>query len=494
MRLCVVGAGYVGLVTGACFADFGHSVVCVDADRRKIASLKNGRVPIHEPGLDALVGVNIEADRLSFSDDLTASVEGADGVFLAVGTPSRRSDGWPDLTSIFAVVRDAAPYLTDDALVVIKSTVPIGTGDDVERILRDARPESDIRVVSNPEFLRAGSAVRDFKRPDRVVVGAEDAFAHDMMMEIYAPLIARNIPVLHTSRRSAELIKYTSNALLATKIAFINEVAELCERANADVREVAHGVGLDGRIGAKFLEAGPGFGGSCFRKDALALAQMGERHETPMRIAEAVLHSNEARKRALVRKVTAAIGKPLRATTIGVLGLTFKANTDDMRDAPSIALIHALIEGGAQVRAYDPAGMDAARSVLPGEVTYTETAYDVCDRADALVIMTEWPQFRGLDLGSIAIRLKSPVIVDLRNLCDSKAVMAHGMDYHAVGRAPLRAGASGSAPAKSVTKLSPKTNGSRHAPHRGRADIIEPSAKWTLARANATETNGRGGV
>jgi UDPglucose 6-dehydrogenase len=447
MRLCVVGAGYVGLVTGACFADLGHSVVCVDSERRKIDLLASGGVPIFEPGLEALIGANVEADRLSFSCDLAASAADADALFIAVGTPSRVSDGWPDLSSVYAVARAAAPSLNDDAVVVVKSTVPLGTGDEIERIVQELRPDSEICVVSNPEFLRAGSAIRDFQRPDRIVVGAESERAREVLGEIYAPLIARNAPVLYTSRRSSELIKYSANALLATKIAFINEVAELCERAEADVLEVARGVGLDERIGTKFLDAGPGFGGSCFRKDALALARMGECHEAPMRIVEAVLHSNECRKRAMVRKVAAAVGKPLRGRTIAVLGLTFKANTDDMREAPSITLIAALIDAGAQVRAFDPAGMDIARTVLPLEVAYTNSPYEAAQRADAVVLMTEWPEFRRLDLGQMARRLNAPIIVDLRNLYEPEDVLDHGLNYFGTGR-----------PARRVT---PAVNGSR---------------------------------
>jgi UDPglucose 6-dehydrogenase len=438
MRLCVVGAGYVGLVSGACFADLGHTVVCVDSDRRKIGRLMRGEVPIFEPGLEALIDANVEAERLLFSADLSASVRGADALFIAVGTPSRNIDGWPDLSSIYAVVHAAAPDLRDDAIIVMKSTVPLGTGDEVERILHEARPDSDICVVSNPEFLRAGSAVKDFQHPDRIVVGAESAGAREVLREIYAPLIARNAPILYTSRRSAELIKYSANALLATKIAFINEVAELCERAEANVLEVARGVGLDERIGGRFLDAGPGFGGSCFHKDALALARMGECHETPMRIVEAVLHSNECRKRAMVRKVAAALGRPLRGKTVAVLGLTFKANTDDMREAPSITLITALLDAGAQVRAFDPAGMDVARTVLPIEVTYASSPYEAADHADAIVLMTEWPEFRRLDLSRVARQLNAPIIVDLRNFYEPEDVLDRGMDYHGIGCAPRR--------------------------------------------------------
>ena len=501
MRLCVVGAGYVGLVTGACFADFGHSVVCVDSDRTKIDMLRNGDVPIFEPGLEALIGNNVNAERLSFSTDLAASVRGADALFIAVGTPSRDTDGWPDLSSIFAVARDAARWLEDDAVVVVKSTVPIGTGDEVERIIREIRPDAEICTVSNPEFLRAGSAIRDFRRPDRIVVGAQEARAREVMREIYAPLIARNTPLLFTSRRSSELIKYSANALLATKVAFINEVAELCERADADVLEVARGVGLDERIGTKFLAAGPGFGGSCFRKDALALARMGESHEAPMRIVEAVLHTNECRKRAMVRKVAAALDKPLREATIAMLGLTFKANTDDMREAPSITLISALIEAGASVRAYDPAGMNSAKAVLPAEVTYAKTSYEAANNADVVVLMTEWSEFRSLDLDRIARSLSAPVIVDLRNLYEAEDVLDHGLRYHGIGRAALRPDGHLPLADKARRNSDTKRNGAAH--HNGRSrpalELIDRAApgKWTSPGRREEArlgTNGRRGV
>src|SRR5215213_9252982 len=394
MRLCVVGAGYVGLVTGSCFAALGHSVVCHDSNRRKIDVLKRGGVPIFEPGLKTLIADNVAAGRLGFSVDLRDSVRNAQALFIAVGTPPRDADGWPDLSAVYAVARNAAPALDSDAVVVLKSTVPLGTGDEVGRILREARDDCEICVASNPEFLRAGTAIRDFQRPDRIVIGTEDEHAREVLAEIYQPLIARNTPVIYTSRRSSELIKYSANALLATKLAFINEVSDLCERADADVQEVARGVGLDGRIGLNFLAAGPGFGGSCFRKDALALARIGENHGAPMRIVEAMLAANESRKRAMIRKVERASGRPLRGATIALLGLTFKPNTDDMREAPSIVLASTLIDAGAQVRAYDPQGMPNARAVLPRELAYAETAYEAARGADALVIVTEWPQFR----------------------------------------------------------------------------------------------------
>jgi UDPglucose 6-dehydrogenase len=466
MRLCVVGAGYVGLVSGACFADLGHSVVCVDTDRNKIGALTRGKVPIFEPGLEALIGTTVEAGRLAFSSDLAQSARGADALFIAVGTPARSTDGWPDVSSVYAVARTAAATLPADAVVVVKSTVPLGTGDEVARILREQRPDADIPVVSNPEFLRAGSAIRDFQHPDRIVVGVEDAGAREVMQEIYAPLIARNAPVLYTSRRSSELIKYSANALLATKIAFINEVAELCERAEADVVEVARGIGLDERIGTRFLDAGPGFGGSCFHKDALALALMGECHQAPMRIVEAVLHSNECRKRAMVRKVAAAVGQPLRGRTIAVLGLTFKANTDDMREAPSITLITGLIDAGAQVRAFDPAGMDAARTVMPLEVIYADSAYEATHRADAVVLMTEWPEFQRLDLRRLARHLNVPLIVDLRNLYEPEDVLDRGLRYHGTGRAARKPNGHGTAANRAQASLG--MNGKSNGDHPGR--------------------------
>lgn len=489
MRLCVVGAGYVGLVSGACFADLGHTVVCVDTDRKKIEMLSNGEMPIFEPGLDALINTHLDTQQLSFSCDLAASVRDVDALFIAVGTPSRAPDGWPDLSAVYAVARSAVASLRDDAIIVVKSTVPLGTGDEVERIVRELRPDSEICVVSNPEFLRAGSAIRDFQRPDRIVVGAEDGPARTVLREIYASLIARNAPVLYTSRRSAELIKYSANALLATKIAFINEVAELCERAEADVLEVARGVGLDERIGAQFLNAGPGFGGSCFHKDALALARMGESHEAPMRIVEAVLHSNECRKRAMVRKVAAAVGKPLRGQTIAVLGLTFKANTDDMREAPSITLITGLIDAGAQVRAFDPAGMDAARRILPMEVAYTKSLYDAADCADAVVLMTEWPEFRRIDLGALARKLKAPTIVDLRNLYEPEDVADRGFSYHSMGRAAHR---QVEAPEPNGNgRGSGKRNGSAHSnghTRRTAVDLVERAPGWSKQRNGGTST------
>lgn len=435
MRVCVVGAGYVGLVTGACLAGHGHSVICVDSDREKIDGLLNGRIPIFEPGLDNLVVANLTAERLSFSSDLAGSSKQVDVVCVAVGTPPRECDGWPDISAIHKVAREIAPTLSDDTVVVLKSTAPVGTSEEVERILRECRPGLDASVVSNPEFLRAGSALRDFEYPERIIVGTDEPWARHVLAELYAPFTARGAQLLFTSRQSSELIKYSANALLATKIAFINEVADLCERIDANVRDVAHAIGLDPRIGPGFLEAGPGFGGSCFRKDALALARLGEAHERPMRIVEAVLQANESRKRALLRKIAAALGRPLRGATIALLGLTFKANTDDMREAPSITLVSALLAAGASVRAYDPAGAARARLVLPPDVLYASDAYEAAQGADAAVVMTEWPEFRALDLKRLRRCLATPLLIDLRNLYEPHAVTSQGIGYWSIGAA-----------------------------------------------------------
>src|SRR5947209_4726162 len=400
MRIAMIGTGYVGLVSGACFADFGHQVTCVDKDGDKIAALRRGEIPIFEPGLDALVANNVKAKRLGFTTDLKAPVAEADAVFIAVGTPSRRGDGHADLSSVYAAAREVAAALNGFTVVVTKSTVPVGTGDEVERIVRETRPQADVTVVSNPEFLREGAAIRDFKHPDRIVVGTEDARAQEIMAELYRPLYLNAAPMLYTGRRTAELIKYAANAFLATKITFVNEIAELCEKVGADIQEVARGVGLDNRIGSKFLHAGPGFGGSCLPKDALALIKTAQDYESPLRVIEAVVAVNDARKRGMGRKVAAALGGNMRGKTVAVLGLTFKPNTDDMREAPSIALITALQDMGATVRAYDPAGMEQARQVL-GNVVYSDGPYDCAQGADALVIVTEWEQFRALDLDTL---------------------------------------------------------------------------------------------
>ena len=402
MHIAMVGSGYVGLVSGACLADFGHNVVCIDSDVQKIESLKAGKMPIFEPGLADLVANNVRQKRLSFSTDLAASVRKAEAVFIAVGTPSRRGDGHADLTYVYQAARDIAPALDGFTVVVTKSTVPVGTGDEVERIIREARPDADFAVVSNPEFLREGAAIDDFKRPDRIVIGFDDERAQPVMQEVYRPLYLNRAPFLFTSRRTSELTKYAANAFLATKITFINEIADLCERVGANVQDVARGIGLDNRIGAKFLHAGPGYGGSCFPKDTQALiktAQDMARRCASSRPSSAV---NDQRKRAMARKVFAALGGSVRGKTIAVLGLTFKPNTDDMRDSPAISIITALQDGGARINAFDPEGMDQARIVLD-DLTFFYDPYSCCEKADALVIITEWDEFRALDLDRVKI-------------------------------------------------------------------------------------------
>jgi UDPglucose 6-dehydrogenase len=433
MHVAMIGTGYVGLVSGACFADFGHHVTCVDKDADKIASLARGEVPIFEPGLAELVKTNLRQGRLVFSTELAAAVQSADAVFIAVGTPSRRGDGHADLSFVYAAAREIAAALDGFTVVITKSTVPVGTGDEVERVIRQARPDADVAVVANPEFLREGAALRDFKHPDRIVVGSNDARARERMAQLYRPLYLNAPPLLHTDRRTAELIKYAANAFLAMKITFINEIADLCEAVGADVQEVARGIGLDNRIGTKFLHAGPGFGGSCFPKDNLALIKTGQDHAAPLRLVETVAAVNDQRKRAMARKVAAALGGQLRDKCIAVLGLTFKPNTDDMREAPSIALITALHDMGARVRAYDPAGMEQARALL-GEVTYCDDAYACAEGADALVIVTEWEQFRALDLARLKQSMARPVVVDLRNVYRPDEMARHGFTYVGVGR------------------------------------------------------------
>ena len=433
MRVAMIGTGYVGLVSGACFADFGHHVACVDKDRSKIEALKRGDMPIYEPGLAELVDANLRERRLSFSTDLAEPVRNAEAIFIAVGTPSRRGDGHADLTYVYTAAREIAAHLDGFTVVITKSTVPVGTGDEVERIIRQERPDADVAVVSNPEFLREGAAIRDFKHPDRIVVGTDDARARDVMASLYRPLYLNAAPILYTGRSTAELIKYAANAFLATKITFINEIAELCEKIGADVQEVARGIGLDNRIGTKFLHAGPGFGGSCFPKDAQALIKTAQDHAAPLRIVETVLAVNDVRKRAMARKVAAALGGNLRDKTIALLGLTFKPNTDDMREAPSIALVTALRDMGAKVRAYDPAGMEQAKLVLDG-VTYCDGPYACAQGADALVIVTEWEQFRALDLGRLKRVMASPVLIDLRNIYRPDDLAKLGFIYDSIGR------------------------------------------------------------
>ena len=433
MRVTMIGAGYVGLVSGACFADFGHHVTCVDKDAQRVAALNRGEIPIFEPGLADLVEANVRQERLRFAVD-TVSVGAAEAVFIAVGTPSRRGDGHADLSFVYDAVREIAPLLSAAAVVITKSTVPVGTGDEIERILRDARHDADIQVVSNPEFLREGAAIRDFKHPDRIVVGTDDARARAVVAELYRPLYLNASPIFYVNRRTAELIKYAANAFLATKITFINEVADLCEQVGADVNEVARGMGLDNRIGDKFLHAGPGFGGSCFPKDTTALLKTAQDHGVALRIVEAVASVNEQRKRAMARKVVAALDGSVRGKTIAVLGLTFKPNTDDTRDSPAIPLITALQDLGATVRAYDPAGMEQAKPQLQG-VHYCNGAYVAAEGAHAIVIATEWEQFRALDLDRLKSVMARPVIVDLRNIYRADEMKRAKFKYVAVGRA-----------------------------------------------------------
>jgi UDPglucose 6-dehydrogenase len=433
MRVTMIGAGYVGLVSGACFADFGHRVTCIDKDVQKVAALNRGEIPIFEPGLADLVEANVRQERLRFAVD-TASVATAEAVFIAVGTPSRRGDGHADLSFVYDAVREIAPLLSAAAVVITKSTVPVGTGDEIERILRDKRPDADIQVVSNPEFLREGAAIQDFKHPDRIVVGTDDMRARAVVAELYRPLYLNASPIFYVNRRTAELIKYAANAFLATKITFINEVADLCEQVGADVNEVARGMGLDNRIGGKFLHAGPGFGGSCFPKDTTALLKTAQDHGVALRIVEAVASVNDQRKRAMALKVVAALDGSVRGKTVAVLGLTFKPNTDDTRDSPAIPLITALQDLGATVRAYDPAGMEQAKPQLK-DVQYCSGAYVAAEGAHAIVIATEWEQFRALDLNRLKTVMAQPVIVDLRNIYRTDEMKRAKFKYVAVGRA-----------------------------------------------------------
>jgi UDPglucose 6-dehydrogenase len=435
MKIAMVGSGYVGLVSGACLAEFGHTVVCIDKDQSKIDRLCDGIMPIYEPGLEALVAGNVKAGRLSFTTGLEEGIRGAQAIFIAVGTPSRRGDGHADLSFVYAVAREVAECLSNDAVLVTKSTVPVGTGDEVERILAESGTPHRYAVVSNPEFLREGAAIGDFKRPDRIVIGTDDAFGREIMQEVYRPLYLNKSPIIFTSRRSAELIKYAANAFLATKITFINEVADLCEKVGANVQDVAHGIGLDGRIGSKFLHAGPGYGGSCFPKDTLALLKTAEDFDSPLRLVEAVAKANDTRKRAMGRKVIEAMGgaEVARGKRVAMLGLTFKPNTDDMRDSPAIAVAQALIDGGVTVRAYDPEGMEAARPLMP-EVEMASDPYDAIKGSDAVVIVTEWDAFRALDLGRIKALANAPVLIDLRNIYEPDRVRAAGFTYASVGR------------------------------------------------------------
>jgi UDPglucose 6-dehydrogenase len=433
MRIAIVGSGYVGLVTGACFADFGHQVVCVDKDAAKIAMLERGEMPIYEPGLSALVASNVREERLAFTSELAVAVRGAEAVFVAVGTPSRGDDGQADLNFVYGAAEGIAAAIENFVVIVNKSTVPVGTGDEVERIIRSARPSSDFSVISNPEFLREGAAIYDFKHPDRIVIGSEDPRAHIVMHEIYRPLYLNAAPFLFTSRRTAEMIKYASNAYLATKVTFINEMADLCEILSADVQDLARGMGLDNRIGPKFLHAGPGFGGSCFPKDTLALAHTARKAGAPTMIVEAVAKSNQVRKRSMAERVTGACGGNVSDKTIAILGLSFKQNTDDIREAPAIDIIKTLQAAGAIVRAYDPQAMEQARQVLP-DVTFCQNAYLCAEGASALVIVTEWDAFRALDLARIRDALREPVVVDLRNIYSPADMRRRGFRYFSVGR------------------------------------------------------------
>ena len=433
MHIVMIGTGYVGLVSGACFADFGHHVTCVDKDRAKIDALLEGRIPIFEPGLDDLVASNVAAGRLKFTLDLASVLPQADAVFIAVGTPSRRGDGHADLSYVYAAAEEMAPLLRDGAVVVDKSTVPVGTGDEVEAIIRKARPDLSFSVASNPEFLREGAAIDDFKRPDRVVIGVNDDHAERVLQAIYRPLTRNEAPILVMSRRAAELTKYAANAFLATKISFINEIADLCEKVGADVRDVARGIGSDSRIGARFLQPGPGYGGSCFPKDTLALLKTGQDYGAPLQIVDAVVKVNDQRKQAMGGKVIAALGGATQGKTVALLGLTFKADTDDMRDSPAIDIARSLQAAGITLRAYDPEGMETSKAVIDGLV-YCKDSYDALAGADAAVIVTEWDAFRALDLARMKQVMAHPLLVDLRNLYSRKDVERHGFTYVAVGR------------------------------------------------------------
>ncbi|HAE26307.1 MULTISPECIES: UDP-glucose dehydrogenase family protein [Hyphomonas] len=433
MRVAMIGTGYVGLVSGACFADFGHVVTCVDKDASKIEKLKAGVMPIYEPGLDSLVANNVAEERLFFTTDPAEAIRDADAVFIAVGTPSRRGDGHADLSYVYGAAEEIAQLMEGFTVVVTKSTVPVGTGDEVEEIIRKTRPDGDFAVVSNPEFLREGAAIKDFKIPDRVVVGTEDERARQVMGELYRPLFLNETPILFTARRTSELIKYAANAFLAVKITFINEMADLCEKVGANVQEVSRGIGLDGRIGSKFLNAGPGYGGSCFPKDTLALTKTANDYDSPVRIVDTVVEVNAARKKAMAGKVIAAMGGDVSGKTIGVLGLAFKQNTDDMRDAPSLDILPALQAAGATIKAYDPEAMTEASHLLK-DIQFAKNAYEAAQDADALVILTEWDQFRALDLDRIKAALNSNVVVDLRNIYSPEDMAAKGFAYTSIGR------------------------------------------------------------
>ena len=433
MRITMIGTGYVGLVSGACFADFGHVVTCVDKDVSKIDRLNAGDIPIYEPGLKRLVGNNVAEERLFFTTESKDAIANADAVFIAVGTPSRRGDGHADLQYVYAVAEEIAQHMNGFTVVVTKSTVPVGTGDEVEAIIKKARPDADFAVVSNPEFLREGAAIKDFKIPDRIVVGTEDERARAVMREVYRPLFLKESPIVFTSRRTSELIKYAGNAFLAVKITFINEMADLCEKVGANVQEVARGIGLDGRIGPKFLNAGPGYGGSCFPKDTLALSKTANDYGAPVRIVDTVVEVNKARKKAMAGKVIAALGGDVAGKRIAALGLAFKQNTDDMRDAPSLDIVPMLQEAGAQVVAFDPEAMGEAAKLLP-ELELAKSPWEALDGADAMVIITEWDQFRALDLERIKTTMAGNIVVDLRNIYRPDNMAAKGFSYTSIGR------------------------------------------------------------
>ncbi|MFP6712455.1 MAG: UDP-glucose/GDP-mannose dehydrogenase family protein [Rhodospirillales bacterium] len=433
MRIAMIGTGYVGLVSGACFSEFGVDVVCVDKDASKIDRLNNGEIPIYEPELDSLVEKNVKAGRLSFTTNLVDGIKGADAVFIAVGTPMKDGDGHADLTYVYDAAKEVAAAMDGYTVIVTKSTVPVGTGDEVEKIMREARPNGEFDVVSNPEFLREGSAINDFMRPDRVVIGAHSEKAQDVMWNLYRPLFLIETPILFTGRRTAELIKYAANTFLATKITFINEIADLCEQVGADVQDVSKGIGLDGRIGSKFLHAGPGYGGSCFPKDTLALVKTAQDFGSPIKIVEAVVEVNERRKLQMADKIIAACGGSVEGKKIAILGLTFKPNTDDMRDSPSLAIMPALVKGGANVHAFDPQGMDEARTMIEG-IEWCDGAYEALDGADVVAIVTEWNEFRALDLERMKSTMAHPVMVDLRNIYNPDEMTAAGFDYHCIGR------------------------------------------------------------
>lgn len=433
MKIAMIGTGYVGLVSGTCFADFGFQVTCVDKDARKIEALKEGVIPIYEPGLEALVKKNIATQNLKFTTDLKDALLDVDAVFIAVGTPSRRGDGHADLTYVYAAVEEIANTLEKPCVVITKSTVPVGTGREIQKRLKSLRPDLEIAVASNPEFLREGSAIEDFMRPDRVVAGAEDPHAKEILRALYRPLFLQETPILFTNLETAELIKYAANGFLATKIAFINEIADLCEKVGADVRDVSRGIGLDGRIGKKFLHAGPGYGGSCFPKDTLALVQTAQSYHSPMMIVESVVKGNDDRKLRMVQKVSSALKGDLVAKKIAILGVTFKPNTDDMRDAPSLTIIPGLQKAGALITAYDPVGMDEAQKHLEN-ITWVESIESCLNDADAAVILTEWNQFRGLNWGALKQRMRGSVLIDLRNIYKPEEINAQGMSYVSIGR------------------------------------------------------------